>query len=191
MGRGVGLPELVSIVFFLGSALLAFVSVRVSWISHGLGIARAGQKTLKGASSCPEWASLCAPRQQGREADEVEAGQGWALPLPGFPRCTPPRTPAPQHWLVLRASWSVCLPLTPSLCVPLGGVPPHSRPSPAAEFSFWSQHLPAWAGPGRSSVVWVPPHSQRAWSLCLGVGALGPKASPWGRRFPRGFTCPV
>lgn len=110
-----------SIVFFLDSALLAFVSVCVSWISHGLGIERVGQKTLKGASSRPEWASLCAPRQQGREAYKVEARQGWALPLPGFPRCTPPWTPAPQHWLVIRASWSVCLPLTLRLCAPLRG----------------------------------------------------------------------
>lgn len=76
---------------------------------------------LKGASSRPEWALLCAPRQQGREADEVEAGRGRALPLPGFPRCTLPRTPTPQHCLVLRAGWSACLPLTPRLCAPLGG----------------------------------------------------------------------
>lgn len=51
----------------------------------------------------------------------MEAGRGWALPLLGFPRCTPPRTPAPQHWLCSGPLVCLCLPLTLRLCAPLGG----------------------------------------------------------------------
>lgn len=73
-------------------------------------------------------------------------------------------------------SVSACHSLRASVC-PSGGFLCILTPLPAAEFLSWSRHLPAWAGPCWSSVVWVPLHSQRAGSLHLGVGALGPGAS--------------
>lgn len=155
----------------------------VSEISRGLGTARAGQRTLKGVRLTPRAGFALCSRAPG--GGRGRRGGGRALPLPGLLRAPCPGFQFPDTAFCsglagrpegFSGSVSACHSLRASVC-PSGGFLCILTPLPAAEFLSWSRHLPAWAGPCWSSVVWVPLHSQRAGSLHLGVGALGPGAS--------------
>ena len=144
------------------------------------------------------WDSTC--KTEDTEGSEVRAQNGLRSVLPGVrwrlggagpcrhwassgaPR---PGVQFPRRCLLLRAGGlagrllrvRLCLPLTSASVCPSGGFLRVLTTLPAAEFLSWSRHLLAWAGPGQSSAVWVPPRSRGAGSLRLAVGALGPGAS--------------